>query len=159
MNTNRIITAVFGNKFMVTLMANNDKCTIEGAGEYRYGEEITVTAKATDNDLIFVRWTIDGKEVSKDITYTFTVIKSVDLVAEFFEEEKGYRLYAESVGDGGKVSEDVYVKKGKTGKLTATPSEGYIYYQWRTIDNNLITHENDCIISEIKEDTKLIAIF
>jgi len=55
---------------------------VYGSGEYTEGEMITVDAVA-GVDYIFINWTEDGVEVSRDIIYTFTVERDVKLVANF----------------------------------------------------------------------------
>ena len=55
---------------------------VYGSGEYTEGELITVDAVA-GVDYIFINWTENGVEVSRDIIYTFTVERDVKLVANF----------------------------------------------------------------------------
>jgi hypothetical protein len=55
---------------------------VYGSGEYTEGETITVDAVAGVN-YIFINWTENGLEVSRDIIYTFTVERDMKLVANF----------------------------------------------------------------------------
>ena len=56
--------------------------TIEGAGNYNHGAEATLTATAAEG-YEFVNWTVGGKEVSTEASYSFTVTADVALVANF----------------------------------------------------------------------------
>ena len=56
--------------------------TVTGAGEYKKGENVTVTATANPG-YTFVNWTKKGTQVSTAATYSFTATASSDLVANF----------------------------------------------------------------------------
>ena len=56
--------------------------TIEGAGSYQTGENVTL--KATENEgYIFLNWTENGEIVSNEYEYTFVVESARNLVANF----------------------------------------------------------------------------
>ena len=67
-------------KYTVTVTAENG--TVEGAGEYEEGTEITLTATPNDG-YEFVNWTENEVEVSTDAEYTFAVLANRALVANF----------------------------------------------------------------------------
>ena len=79
--------------FTVTAIANNaDYGTVEGGGQYHYGESCTVTATPADG-YMFTSWTKNGTVVSTTAQYVFSVTSDVDLVANF--------AAGVMIGDGG----------------------------------------------------------
>ena len=56
--------------------------TLEGAGTYTEGEEVTIKAIANEN-YDFVNWTENGTEVSTSAEYKFNITKNISLVANF----------------------------------------------------------------------------
>ncbi len=67
-----------------------------GGGEFEEGENCTLTATVPDGK-VFVRWTVDGQQVSTDNPYTFAVTKDVTVTAEFLGEGDAVSLQ-KSVG-------------------------------------------------------------
>ena len=67
-----------------------------GGGEFEEGENCTLTATVPDGK-VFVRWTVDGQQVSTDNPYTFAVTKDVTVTAEFLGEGDALTLQ-KSVG-------------------------------------------------------------
>ena len=53
-----------------------------GGGEYTEGDSVTINALA-NLDFLFINWTENGEEVSRDIIYTFTVERDQKLTANF----------------------------------------------------------------------------
>ncbi len=159
-NSNRIIDAVFGNTFKINLSANNPECQVNGGGEFEYGQEITVKAIAPNDKWSFLRWTVDGNEISKNSEYSFKVVKDIDLVAEFFNEQKGFKVYS-VINDenGGTVSKEQFVKRGESVEVVATANNGWFFYTWKNSDGAVLTHENNCIIENVQTDIKLTATF
>ena len=75
------------NYYDITVSANpTDGGTIEGAGNYAEGAEVTLTATA-NTGYAFVNWTENGTSVSSDASYTFTVDGDRTLVANFVAVE------------------------------------------------------------------------
>jgi hypothetical protein len=63
---------------------SNNKNYGYATGNALYAANATATVTATAlNDYQFVNWTKDGIEVSRDISYSFTVTEDVELVANF----------------------------------------------------------------------------
>jgi len=56
--------------------------TVTGGGSYAFGEVTTVTAEPSDC-YKFINWTKNGVIVSTNASYTFTVIESTTLIANF----------------------------------------------------------------------------
>ena len=87
-------------KYTVTVTAENG--TVEGAGEYEEGTEITLTATPNEG-YEFVNWTENEVEVSTDAEYTFEVLADRALVANFKKSVVTHDFYAEgvTVSEGG----------------------------------------------------------
>ncbi|MBO5847798.1 MAG: choice-of-anchor J domain-containing protein, partial [Bacteroidales bacterium] len=67
----------------ITAIVNPEEAgTVDGTGEYLYGETATLTAMANDG-YQFVNWTENGEIVSEDAEYYFTVESARELVANF----------------------------------------------------------------------------
>ena len=109
--------------------------TVNGAGKYTSGQEVTVTATAdTSGGFIFSNWTENGKEVSADAEYTFTVTDNRNLIASFVDAE--YTITASSSSEtAGTVTGGGVFPKGRSVTVTATANEGYSFVNW-TDENN-----------------------
>ena len=93
-----LLVANFTGSSNVTVSANPaEGGTVDGGGEYGYGETCMVTATPVSG-YYFVNWTQEGEVVSTEATYSFIVYNDVELVANFAE---GYMI-----GDGGTATDD-----------------------------------------------------
>ena len=73
------------NYYDITASANpTEGGTVEGAGNYAEGAEVTLTATA-NTGYAFLNWTKNGQEVSTNATYTFTATENADYIANFQE--------------------------------------------------------------------------
>jgi hypothetical protein len=104
---------------------------VSGAGSYPSGSSVTVTAVANTNVMPyrFVNWLEDGVFQSASTNYTFTIIRSRNLVANF--GLPSYQLSASNnPPTGGTVlGQGIYVY-GSTNTLVAIPSQGYLFSHW-----------------------------
>ena len=78
---NTTVTAVFVATYTVTV----ENGTIQGggtSGSYEEGSKVTVVADTAPSGQEFYRWTSDGKAVSSENPYTFTVEGNITLKAE-----------------------------------------------------------------------------
>ena len=75
------LTAYFDLK-SYTITATAENGTVEGAGTYDHGANVTLTAKANEG-YKFVNWTKGEVEVSTANPYEFTATEDVELVANF----------------------------------------------------------------------------
>ena len=101
-------------KYTVTVKsADENMGTVSGGGEVEKDKNATVTAKAKDG-YAFVNWTVNGNEVSKDVTYTFSVTENVTLTANFKKvgEQKPEKPFKEALEnaltEAGKLNEKDY---------------------------------------------------
>lgn len=139
----------------VKLTSNPDGCAsfeqTNPQGYYASGAEVTV--KVTPHrDYDFVAWTQDGEEVSTATEYTFTIRKTVRLVAKLqfnpkdnpIEPGQGYfnvMIESDPV-DGGWVEQSHrgIHRTGETVQLTAHPSSSYEFHHWE-IDGQTVGKE------------------
>jgi uncharacterized repeat protein (TIGR02543 family) len=104
--------------------------TIEGAGSYEPGEEITITA-TPDEGYRFVNWTNqEGSEISNQASFVFTMPKrNITLTANFEEQRYSLQLLADPV-EGGAVSGAGEFIKATEVTLSASPETGYEFDCW-----------------------------
>ncbi|MBO7571901.1 MAG: C10 family peptidase [Bacteroidales bacterium] len=102
--------------------------TINGAGEYTHGQNVTLTA--TENTgYDFVNWTENGAVVSTETSISFTATADRNLVANFSIESYNISATA-NPSNGGTVSGAGEYDYGQTATLTATANEGYHFVNW-----------------------------
>ncbi|MBR4765844.1 MAG: hypothetical protein IK085_03655 [Clostridia bacterium] len=133
-NNDRNLVANFElDTHSISVTANNaDGGTVSGGGPYNYGGSATVTATPKDH-YHFVNWTENDEEVSTDATYTFTVEKDRNLVANFaidtftidFVNDDGTPLQSGSVAYGETPS-----YSGETPTKQSTPEYTYTFAAW-----------------------------
>lgn len=124
--------AVIGNGHLITAAANpsaGGSVTGDGA----YANNTTTTLKATPAEgYRFINWTENEEEVSTAPTYSFTVTKGRDLVANFervytikFVNDDGTELQSSSVAYG-----ETPVYSGETPTKPATEEYTYTFAGW-----------------------------
>lgn len=106
--------------------------SIEGAGIYEQGTEITLTATPAEG-YTFVNWTEDGEVVSTSAEYSFMVTGDRNLVANFQLMDFIINVLADP-WDGGVVDGGARYYYGETATLTATPNTGYQFVHWMYFD-------------------------
>ena len=121
-------------------------------GELLNGTEVTLTATPNEG-YSFVNWTVNGEEVSKEVTYTITVTKDVEYVANFITHK-----VTVLAGEGGtaKASKSQVEHNGQV-TLTATPNEGYGFVDW-TVNGEVVSTKNP-YTATITEDIEIKAKF
>ena len=116
----------YSENCQVTVSAENG--TVEGAGTYKRGTSVTLTAAPNDG-YEFVNWTVGGKEVSTANPYTFTVNDNITLVANFKEAAaKTYTITTSATN--GTVEGAATVVEGESVTLKATANPGYKFVNW-----------------------------
>nr|WP_321485231.1 choice-of-anchor D domain-containing protein [uncultured Draconibacterium sp.] len=115
--SDRTLVANFETKiFNISASASPDNGgSVTGAGSYNHGATATLTATAADG-YGFINWTESGLEVSTNADYSFTVIESRTLIANF-DNTVGVSDIDESIGI------DVY----------PNPAEGELTIEFSTI--------------------------
>ncbi|MBP0989643.1 MAG: InlB B-repeat-containing protein, partial [Oscillospiraceae bacterium] len=129
--------------------------SVSGDGTYTYGQSVTVSATAGDN-YNFISWTEDGKEVSKETSYTFTAEADRNLVANF--ELKQFTVgVTVSPTEGGSVSGDGTYTYGQSVTVSATVNNGYVFLGWYRGDDKVT--DDPSYSFTVSADIDLIAKF
>ena len=104
----------------VTVIAGEGGTATVSKTQAGHNEQVTLTATPNEG-YSFVNWTVNGEEVSTSATYTVTVTKDVEYVANFIS----YKVTVLS-GEGGTATANK-TQVGYNGQvtLTATPNDGY----------------------------------
>ena len=116
------------------------------------GSKVTLTATPNEG-YSFVNWTVNGEEVSKEATYTITVTKDVEYVANFITHK-----VTVIAGEGGTATASKN-QVGHNGQvtLTATPQEGYSFVNW-TVNGEEVSKEATYTIT-VTKDVEYVANF
>ena len=125
-------------------------------GIYAEGAEVTFTATPKDH-FRFVRWTLDGSEVTENVSYTFTVSGDASYIAEF--EPIPYTVTAEPDDETHgtvTISGGPYYF-GSEVTLNADAEEGYRFVKW-TNGTDTVSTDASCKI-EVPGDAAYIAVF
>jgi uncharacterized repeat protein (TIGR02543 family) len=115
--------------YIISASANpSEGGTVSGAGEYEEGASCTLTATANPG-YTFTNWTENGNVVSTNASYTFNVVDSRNLVANF--SLNTYTINATAnPSAGGSVSGAGEYNHGASCTLTATANSGYTFTNW-----------------------------
>ena len=112
---------------------------VDGVGVYLYGDEVTLIAKpyAGKN---FVNWTINGNEVSKELSYTFNVNNNIEVVANF---ETGLFQVSTNTNpvEAGQTTGAGFYFPHQNAEITATSNEGWKFINW-TSENETISEDS-----------------
>ncbi|MBE6324546.1 MAG: hypothetical protein E7074_06160 [Bacteroidales bacterium] len=103
------------DRFLYQITAQADPAdygTVEGAGTYKHFDAATLLAKPNQG-YMFVRWTLNGEEVSNTAMYSFLVTGPAEYVAHFtvfnaLEDVKGETSTQKILRDG-----KLYILRGK----------------------------------------------
>ena len=113
-----------------------------GGGEFEEGENCTLTATVPEGK-VFVRWTVDGQQVSTDNPYTFAVTKDVTVTAEFSEVTPEPVTYTVTVVGGtivgGTSTTGEYEKGTLVTVVAADPEHGKEFYAWKVGEEEVST--------------------
>ena len=152
-----VVPPLGGETFILAVSANPaDGGTTTGGGSYSAGTEVTVTAipNRTPMPYVFVNWTENGIEQSRNTAYTFTLTRNRDLVANFTLES--YQVAAvNDPSNGGTVTGAGTYPYGSTCTLKATPSFGYQFTEWT--ENSAVIGTNSEISFTVTTNRTLTA--
>ncbi|MGC8990265.1 MAG: CARDB domain-containing protein, partial [Verrucomicrobiia bacterium] len=152
-----VVAPLGGETFILTVHANPaDSGTTTGGGSYSAGTEVTVTAVPSRAPMpyVFVNWTENGIEQSRNRTYTFTLTRNRDLVANFALES--YQIAAfNDPSNGGTVTGAGAYPYGSTCTLKATPNFGYQFRDWT--ENSSVIGTNSEITFTVTTNRTLTA--
>jgi len=169
MDSDKVVTAVFElievqpNTFFLSLLATPDGAgTLEGAGEYEEGDEVAVSASASEG-FTFVNWMRDGEVVfdAPDFSYTMPA-EDVTLVANFEEvivEPETFMLsLVASPEDAGTLIGGGEYQEGTEVQISASANEGFTFLNW-THNGNVVSLNPEFSFTMPAEDVTLVANF
>ena len=139
--------------FMVVFSGSTGGSVSNLGGEYEEGETITVTAQP-DSEYVFERWSDGSTQNPRSIQ----VIQALNLTAIFIKKQ--YEIDVTVEGEG-TVKEEVIIQGGKFNsgsqiKLTASPSNGWDFSNWKVNGNSDSTNP---LIVDSNEDKTIVAVF
>ena len=98
-------------------------------GQFAYGDVCTLRVATPNPGYTFVNWTLNGIEVSNDMTYTFVVTGNAHYVAQFANRTVTINAVAGREEVGEVIGAGVY-NYGETVTMSAIPAEGYVFVNW-----------------------------
>jgi len=154
---NHTLVANFSlNSYNITATANPSAGgSVNGAGEYDYGQSCTLTATA-NTGYTFTNWTENGAVVSSNANYTFNVTGNRSLVANFTINTYTVTATA-NPSEGGTVSGAGEYEHGQSCTLTATAAMGYTFTGWR--ENGIAVSTQADYTFTVTGDRTLVANF
>ena len=129
--------------------------TTTGAGDYESGQICTLTA-TPNQGYTFANWTENGVPQTSEPVYSFTVIESRDLVANFVASYYNISAYADPYIGGSVVGAATYGYL-QTCTLTATANPGYTFVCW--MENGANVSSNPTYSFTVTANRDLVAIF
>ncbi|MCL2413808.1 MAG: InlB B-repeat-containing protein [Bacteroidales bacterium] len=149
-------------KCTVTVRPNNPAygvVNIEGGfyGPFDYGTQINITAATIPGNFVFVNWTEHGSGaiVSTTESFTYTVTKNVDLIANFRPIDRYFvSLVVNPIG-AGTVPDGAYYADGTNTTVTTTANEGYTFVNW-TLNGTVVSVTPDYNF-DVTESVTLVA--
>ncbi|MBR5240476.1 MAG: hypothetical protein IKW05_00920 [Muribaculaceae bacterium] len=116
------------------------------------GTKVTLTATPNEG-YGFVNWTVNGEEVSTSATYTVTVTKDVEYIANFIPHK-----VTVIAGEGGTATANK-TQLGQNGQvtLTATPNDEYVFVNW-TVNGKEVSTLNP-YTTNVTDDIEFVANF
>ena len=127
--------------YTITVQVANgceDMGEVSGGGTYKYGTTVTLTATASEG-YRFVDWVEGDQTVSTDATYIFTATGDRTLTARF---EKLYTVTVSPAEGGTATADKTTAAAGETITLTATPSSGYYFVEWKVVSGTVSIQNN-----------------
>ncbi|MGL4806034.1 MAG: InlB B-repeat-containing protein, partial [Bacteroidales bacterium] len=127
--------------------------SVTGSGTYNYNTELTITATAHTGSK-FVAWFEGENLISNSSTYSFKVVRNINLQARFAKNT--YTITARN-GEGGNVTGGGQYEYGTTATLTAIPNTGHYVAGWRE-GSNMVSNSAKYSF-EVLGDRTLEAVF
>ena len=132
--------------------------TTTGDGTYDSGESVTVSASANEG-YSFTNWTEGTNVVSENASYTFTITRNRELVANFTENppEQFTVELTENPAEGGTTTGGGTYDSGESVTVTASANENYSFTNWTEGIN--VVSENENYTFTITGNRKMVANF
>ena len=146
------------NMYNITVNSNPEEGgTVTGAGTYRQGRTITLTA-TPNTGYTFANWTWNGNVMSTDPNYTITVNSNKTYEANFLFNATTYTISATAnPTEGGTITGDGVYNEGATCTLTATANTGYTFTNW-TKDGVVVSTDTSYTFT-VTESSTFVAHF
>ena len=132
--------------------------TTTGDGTYDSGESVTVSASGNEG-YSFTNWTEGTNVVSENASYTFTITRNRELVANFTENppEQFIVELSSNPAEGGTTNGGGTYDLDASVTVTASANEGYSFTNWSEGTN--VVSENENYTFTITENRELVANF
>lgn len=156
-----VIEAVFDTipTYKVTLNVTGDGTVTKNHTTFNHGDELDYVANPGE-DMILVRWIVDGKEVSTESELTMTVTSALTIEAVF-----GYKLHkikgvVNEEGAGTILASDnaLTCTQLDTAWLEAVPNKGYVFSKWEK-NGEKYSSDSKIIFTKVKASMELTAVF
>lgn len=131
--------------------------TVQGAGKYLLGSEVTVTAVPGENAL-FTGWFYgdSGEQASSEASFTFVIEDNIRLQARFVMLwQVNLTVQPE---DGGTASGAGTYQDGQTASVLAASAQGYLFSAWENPEGQTLSDSPEYSFP-VREDTSLTARF
>ncbi len=152
-------TAMFTTlPYTITVQANNSSFgTVSGGGECNYNSIQTI--RATPNPgYRFVRWELDGEQVSTNPNYSFIVKNEATYIAIF--EPVSYIITAQANDDDyGLVTGGGNYDYNESCVIEATANTGYTFIGWSTNGGSTITSTTNPLTIKVTSSATYTAVF
>ncbi len=160
-NDNVEIVAHFtqdANHFTITAIAAPvEGGAISGSGTYEMGTTCTLNAIAAVG-YEFVKWTLNGSQVSTEPSFSFTVTSNAVYTAHFERIINHYTVAASvEPAAAGSVSGTGTYQEGATCTLTATANPTYSFVNWT--ENGVIVSTNPTYSFTVNSNRSFVAVF
>ena len=146
-------------KYTITATPSNAAYgSVTGAGKYKKDAEVTLTAIPASS-CVFVEWKVGTTVVSADNPYKFDATKDISIVAMFATTEATLFTVATSANDSnfGTVEGGGNYGLGASATLTAIPTEGYQFVEWK-VGESVVSNANPYTFS-VTSAVSVIAVF
>jgi hypothetical protein len=156
-NADRELTANF-NPLVYDITASvypENTGTIEGVGQYLYGQTVTLTATAAQG-YEFVNWTENDVEISTDATYSFPAEENRNLTANFNVLSYTISVSA-NPSDMGTTEGGGTFEYGETVSVKTKANEGYKFINWT--ENNDEVSTDTVYVFTVERNRDLVVNF
>jgi uncharacterized protein YjiK len=142
--------------YTINVVANpEDGGTVTGAGEYTYGQSVTLTATPAEG-YTFFQWVMRGVVISTEAEYTFPATAGGTCIAYFTQNNYTINASANPTA-GGTVSGAGEYTYGQNASLMATANTGYHFINWTKDGDEVST--NATYIFMVTESGDYVANF
>lgn len=130
-STNHSISADFTLKTcnVQTNVSPAGSGTVSGAGNYSYGQTVTLTAAAAAN-YEFSKWTVNGTQVSTSNPYSFTAQSDIVVSAVFIVKQTFSVTVVVDPANSGTITGEGNYTFLQSVSLLATPAENFVFVAW-----------------------------